>query len=73
MNIKNAKKLLKLNKHKKIKKLKIPPQRYNLGKIERINFRAFFSSSVANVLGATIAAKKIRLPKRKGSKKLARL
>ena len=50
------------------------PYVYILGNKVRINFLAFFSSKLMKVFGATIAEKKkIKLPIRKGIKKVTRI
>ncbi len=56
-----------------INKLIIAAYVYILGNKVRINFLAFFSSRLMKVFGATIAEKKIKLPIRKGIKKVTRL
>ena len=47
-------------------KLKIIPQKYILGKIDLINFFAFFLSRAINVFGAIINENRIKPPSKKG-------
>ena len=47
--------------------------KYNLGKMVLTNFLALFESSVEKVVGAITAEKKIKLPIKKGIRKLINL